>query len=1054
MGTGSASTPFAPVDPKVRFPELVERILTWWRQADVFGRSLAARADAPAWIFYEGPPTANGRPGIHHVEPRTFKDVYPRYKTMTAHRVPRKGGSDCHGPPVELEVEKEIGTTGKQDIEAFGVARFNDLCRASVQRYVGDFERLTERIGFWIDMSDAYWTMATPYIESVWWSLKQLFARGLLVEDHKVTAYCPRCGTALSDAEVALGYQQVADPSVFVRFPVLEAPDASLVGAALAVWTTTPWTLPSNVGAAVDADASYAEVERDGERFLLAAPLVSTVLGEGARTLRTFLGSTLVGLRYAPPFPNVEGAHTVVAADFVSMDDGTGIVHLAPAFGAPDLAVGRDQGWAIHKPVGDDGRFTDEAPAFIRGMFVKDADPVIVDDLRTRGLLIREEPYEHAYPFCWRCSTPLLYYARTAWYVRTTAVKERLLEVNAGVGWYPDHIRDGRYGNWLENNVDWALSRERYWGTPLPIWRCEAGHATAVGSLTELSQLAGHDVRDVDPHRPWIDEVRIACPDCGAQAARVPEVIDTWYDSGAMPFAQWGYHPELGRGVEEFAGMFPADFISEAIDQTRGWFYTLMAEGVLHFDATTYRNVVCLGHIVAEDGKKMSKSLGNVFDPWEALERQGADALRWWMLTSGSPWEPRRIGHEIIDEAVRQLLLPLWNTYAFFVTYANASGVRPDRPAPREPGAPVMDRWIRSRLAATVAEARRRMDAYDATGAGRAIHAFLDDLSNWYVRRCRRRFWNPGGEGGADSGAAFATLWECLVTLAQLLAPFTPFVAEELWRNLTAGADGAPDSVHLSDYPAVRDDDVDAALDAAMAEARHVVELGRRVRVDTKVRTRQPLSHAVVHLSGRAHDLAALRGLIAEELNVREVRVADSTDAFGTWRAKPRYDVLGPRLGSRVRAVADALQDGAVARRLAAGEEVTVPVAGGDPVTIGPDEVELIQEVAEGWGLASDAGTTVALELALTPDLLVEGRARELIRLVQEARKDAGLAVADRIELGVDGPFADALEAHGEMIARETLAVRIEPGSLTGDASPARSSTIDDRPVTITLRRA
>ncbi|MEX0985089.1 MAG: isoleucine--tRNA ligase [Actinomycetota bacterium] len=1047
------TTAFEPVDLKVRFPELEEQIAAWWKEAGIFARSVAAREDAPEWIFYEGPPTANGRPGIHHVEPRTFKDVYPRFKTMTGHRVRRKAGWDCHGLPVELEAEKEIGSTGKRDIEAYGVARFNELCRASVQRYVGDFERLTDRIGFWIDMSDAYWTMSTPYIESVWWSLQRLHQRGLLVQDHKVTAYCPRCGTALSDAEVAQGYQTVTDPSTFVRFPIADAADPSLIGASLLVWTTTPWTLPANTGVAIDADASYVEVKTGGERLILAAGLAGSVVGD-ASPERTIRGADLVGLRYAPPYPNVEDAHTVVAASFVSMQDGTGIVHLAPAFGPEDLAIGRAQGWPVWKPVGDDGRFTEEGPAFIRGSFVKDADRPILDDLLERGLLWREDAYEHAYPFCWRCATPLLNYARTSWYVRTTAVKDRLLEVNAAVNWYPEHIREGRYGDWLENNVDWALSRERYWGTPLPIWVCEQGHETAIGSLQELSAHAGRDVTGVDPHRPFIDEITIACPVCGGVSTRVPEVIDTWYDSGAMPFAQWGYQPDLGRGVEEFASMFPADFISEAIDQTRGWFYTLMAEGVLHFDSTAYRNVVCLGHIVAEDGRKMSKSLGNQFDPWEALDRQGADALRWWMITSGSPWEPRRLGHEILDEGVRQLLLPLWNTYAFFVTYANASGYDPmTTGTPPMAERSVMDRWIRSRLAGTVREARERLDGYDATGAGRRMLAFLDDLSNWYVRRSRRRFWNPDGEGGRDSDAAFATLWECLITLAQLMAPFTPFVTEALWRNLAAGRGGQPDSVHLSAYPLAHDADIDPELDGAMDAARQIVELGRRVRVETKVRTRQPLSHAVVHLTGQPPGIDAVLGLVAEELNVREVRIAASAEAFGRWRAKPNFKILGPRLGPRVKSLARALDDAAVAGDLAAGRRVELRIDDGPPVVIAPEDVELAQEVAEGWGVASGSGTTVALELALTPDLVSEGRAREVIRLIQEARKDAGLAVGDRIVVGITGPVAAAVRAHMALIASETLALSVEDEDLS-DALHRREATIDDDDVTLTLRRA
>jgi isoleucyl-tRNA synthetase len=1050
-------TAFEPVAQKVNFPELEESILAWWKAAGVFDRSLELRKDAPEWIFYEGPPTANGRPGIHHVEPRTFKDVYPRFKTMTGYLVRRKGGWDCHGLPVELEVEKEIGTTGKKDIEAFGVAAFNDLCRASVQRYVGDFERLTDRIGFWIDMSDAYWTMNPEYIESVWWSLKRLHERGLLVQDHKVTAYCPRCGTALSDAEVAQGYETVEDPSVFVCFPIEESANGDLVGAYLLIWTTTPWTLPANTGAAVLPNAGYGVFERDGERLVVATTLADRVLGPGWTSSWTFNGQTLVGSRYRPPYQNIEGAHTVVAAEFVSTDEGTGVVHLASAFGPDDFAVGREQGWRLWRPIGDDGRFTDEAPEAVRGLFVKDADPVIVDDLRDRGLLLRSETYEHAYPFCWRCGTPLLYLARTSWYVRTTAVKDRLLEVNESVNWFPDHIKRGRYGKWLENNVDWAISRERYWGTPLPIWRCTEGHETAVGSLAELSELAGRDLAGLDPHRPQIDDVTITCSDCGQRATRVPEVIDTWYDSGAMPFAQWGYHPDLGRGIEAFERSFPADFISEAIDQTRGWFYTLMAEGVLHFDSTTYRQVVCLGHLVAADGRKMSKSLGNIFDPWAALNRQGADALRWWMLTSGSPWESRRIGHEVLDENVRQLLLPLWNVYAFFVTYANASGFAPNDASVQVEDRPLMDRWILSRLARTTREARDRLERYDATGAGRRIQAFVDDLSNWYVRRCRRRFWNPGGGGGADSEMAFRTLHECLVTLTALLAPFTPFVAEALWRNLAADRGGRPDSVHLADYPEVVDEALDPELDEAMATARQIVELGRRVRVESRTKTRQPLLEAVVHVPGRRGHLDRLLDVVAEELNVKRIQVTDAEDAFGGWRAKPNFRVLGPRLGTRVQAVAATLRadDGTLARSLAAGNGVELDLDDGATVAIGPADVELSQETREGWGVASDAGLTVALELDVTPELRLEGLARELVRLVQDARKAAGLAVTDRIVLGVEaaGQLRAALEAHRDVIGAETLATALLDETMP-DADRREEADLEGEPVVISLRRA
>jgi isoleucyl-tRNA synthetase len=1047
-------TRFEQVDPGVDFPTLEHQILAFWKRANVFERSLEQRRDAPLWIFYEGPPTANGMPGVHHVEPRTFKDVYPRFKTMTGHRVPRKAGWDCHGLPVELEVEKEIGTTGKRDIEAFGIAEFNDRCRASVKRYVGEFTRLTERIGYWIDLDDAYWTMSTSYIESVWWSLKQLHQRGLLVEADRVTTYCPRCGTALSDAEVAQGYRTVEDPSVFVRFPIVDASEG-LEGSSLLIWTTTPWTLPSNLGVAVGPDETYVRVRRGDDDLILAQVRTREVLGEGWTVVETFPGQRLIddgGVRYLPPYPNVEGAHRVVGAGFVSMDDGTGIVHLAPAFGAEDLAVGREHGWPVFKPVGDDGRFTDLAPSFVHGMFVKDADPEIVRDLGERGILVRSETLEHTYPFCWRCSTPLLYLARNSWYVRTTAVKQRLLEVNDAVGWHPDHIRHGRYGDWLENNVDWALSRERYWGTPLPIWRCPQGHVRAIGSLHELGALAGRDLSELDPHRPSIDEVTLECAECGQTAARVPEVIDAWYDSGAMPFAQWGYHPELGRGEEPFAERFPADFISEAIDQTRGWFYTLMAEGVLHFDETAYRNVVCLGHIVAADGRKMSKSIGNVFDPWEALDRQGADALRWFMITNGSPWASRRIGHEVLDEVLRRFLLTLWNVYSFFVTYANADGFDPSQEASNPAARPLLDRWALSRLARTIEGARDGLEAYDATGAGRLIQTFVDDLSNWYVRRSRRRFWNPGGEGGEDSLAAFHTLHECLVAVAALLAPFTPFVAEALWANLAAGRSGRPDSVHLADYPvpdlAVRD----PGLEAAMTAARDIVGLGRTVRVETKTKVRQPLAEAVVHFAGDHGAMQPLLEIVADELNVKAVVFAESSDELGGWRAKPNYRALGPKLGPRVKEAAAALadDDGTMAASLAGGAGVTLDLTGG-AVTIGPDDVDLAQEIKEGWGVASDGGLTVALDLELTEALRAEGTARETIRAIQDARKAAGLRVQDRIEIGVAAGMDTmaAIAANREVVMAETLAVGLVEGEIEGFR---RTVVVGGDDVVVTLR--
>ena len=1052
---------FDPVDPKVDLPALERKILAFWRDADIFGKSLDLRRGGPEWVFYEGPPTANGKPGIHHAEARAFKDVYPRYRTMTGHHVARKAGWDCHGLPVELEVERELGIRTKRDIEALGIDEFNRRCRESVTRYVEDWERMTERLGFWIDLSEAYWTMDRQYIESVWWSLKELDRRGLLYRAHRSVAYCPRCGTALSDHEVAQGYATVVDPSVFVRFPITEPTVPELEGAAIVAWTTTPWTLPANLGLAVDGGELYAVADAEGDRLVVAERLVDRILGNEARIETSVKGQTLAGSRYRPPYDNADdpNVHRVVEADFVGMDEGTGIVHIAPGFGAEDLDLGRREGWPVYRPIDDEGRFTAEAPVgFVRGRPVKEADPDIIEDLRERGLLLRAETYEHTYPLCWRCDTPLLYMARTSWYIATTARKDRLLEVNEEVGWFPEHIKHGRYGDWLENNVDWALSRERFWGTPLPVWTCADDHHTVVGSLTELSDLAGRDVTGVDPHRPAIDEIALPCPECGKKARRVPEVIDTWYDSGAMPYAQWAYHPELGRGIEELERSLPADFISEAVDQTRGWFYSLMAEGVLLFDSLTYRNCVVLGLLLDKDGRKMSKRLGNVIDPNEVMERHGADALRWFFVAAGSPWSARRVSVEAIEEGVRRVLLTVWNTCSFYVTYANADGIDPEEHDIPVGDRPLLDRWVLSRLAGVADQSRRALDGYDATGAARQLGRFVDDLSNWYVRRSRRRFWDPGRgtAGERDTTAAHLTLYECLTTLCRLLAPITPFLSEAVWRILAAGRGGRPQSVHLADYPvadaAVRDPDLERAMDAA----RRIASLGRTVRTDARVRVRQPLRRAAVHVPADAGAVEPLADLIVEELNVKDVELTESDEVAGTWRAKPHFRALGPRLGPAVKEVALALMhdDGRLARELSEGRAVRVPTSGGE-VEVGPNEVELSRETRGGWGTASDAGITVALDLEVDPELAREGLARELVRLIQDARKAAGLDVADRIVLTVDADeeVHRALDDHGDWIAGEVLAVDIRRGD-AGDGGYRERRALDGRDVTVTLHRA
>ncbi|HZD38329.1 MAG TPA: isoleucine--tRNA ligase, partial [Actinomycetes bacterium] len=894
-------TQFPEVDPTLDLPSLDARVLELWRERKVFDRSLERRIGAPRFVFYEGPPTANGRPGVHHVEARVFKDLFPRFKTMRGYRAERKGGWDCHGLPVELEVEKELGLTSKREIEAFGVEAFNARCRESVLRYVDVWEELTERIGFWIDTSQAYRTMDTSYVESVWWALAELHRRGLLVEDYKVVPYCPRCETALSDAEVAMGYREVDDLTAYVALPATSGTLAG-EGASLLVWTTQPWTLVPNVSVVVGPRIDYVlvEAERDGVRrkLVVARDLIDQAVGPGARVMRPVPLEELVGTSYQRAFDMIpvsgeEAARgwRVVTDEYVTTTDGSGLVQTSPAYGAEDLAVGQRYGTPILHPVGPDGRFGPET-GWLAGKFVKEADAEIVADLRRRGLLWRAERHPHSYPHCWRCGTTLIYYALTSWYARTTAVKQSLLAENARIGWQPEHIRDGRFGDWLAHNVDWALSRARYWGTPLPLWRCPQEHVTAVSGLADLSAHAGRDLSGLDPHRPYVDEVTFDCPQCGAEARRVPDVLDAWFDSGSMPFAQWGY-PHAGK--EAFERAFPADFISEGIDQTRGWFYSLLAVSTLLFDRTSYRNVVCLGHIVDRDGRKMSKSLGNVLDPFELLDRYGADTLRWFMVVNGSPWVARRLSPEALEEVTRSFLLTLWNTYGFFTLYARLAGFDPARSAAA--AAAPLDRWALAELADTVAGVTERLDAYDPATAGRRLASFVDDLSNWYVRLSRRRFWRGAGD---DAEAAFRTLWTCLKTLSLLLAPYVPMVADELWQGLVVAVDPeAPDSVHLADWPEPDPGAVDEGLRAAMAEARRLVVLGRQARTEARVKVRQPLATALVTVpAARREAVAGLLDLVAAELNVKQVRFADREEGLVAYRLDPNFRAIGPRFGA------------------------------------------------------------------------------------------------------------------------------------------------------------
>jgi isoleucyl-tRNA synthetase len=1027
----TAPTRWPQVGNQPSFPAIEREVLERWGERQVFRRSLELRADAPVWTFYEGPPTANGRPGTHHVEARTFKDVFPRYQTMKGRYVRRKGGWDCHGLPVELEVERELGLDSKGEIEAFGIEEFNRRCRESVTRYVGEWERLTERIGFWVDLDDAYRTMDAEYVDALWWALKRLWDDDLIFEDYRVTPYCARCGTGLSDAEVAMGYQTVRDPSVFVRFPLLEGPLAE-ERAALVVWTTTPWTLPSNTAVAVGPDVGYQLVRTGDELLVVAAELREAVVGEDAQVVRELTADDLVGLHYEAPFTLVEvdeDYRYVVAADFVTTSDGSGLVHMAPAFGADDMEVGRRHGLPVLNPVDLEGRFTTGPFA---GDFVKDADPTIVEALRTSGRLLKDEVYEHTYPFCWRCSRPLIYYAKPSWYIRTTARRDALLEHNGGIAWHPDHIREGRFGNWLENNVDWALSRDRYWGTPLPFWRCDdCAHVTVVGSRTELGELAGRDLSGLDPHRPYVDEIVLPCPACGGDSHRVTHVADAWFDSGGMPYAQWGY-PHQGQ--EEFDRHFPADFICEAIDQTRGWFYTLLAESTLLFDTSAYRTVLCLGHIVDEDGVKMSKSRGNILDPWDLIDAHGADALRWLMLAEGNPWVNRRVGHTSVDDVVRRFLLTLWNTHYFFTTYAAIDGFRLDDEAPPVADRPASDRWVLAELADVVTTVDDALAGYDVSTACRRIERFVDDLSNWYVRRNRRRFWKAVADDPTDKAAAYHTLHTCLVTVAGLLAPFAPFLADRLWEDLVRSQDpDAPGSVHLTDFPVARDDWRDDGLRRAMATTRRVVELGRQARNDSGVKIRQPLGRALVTVPvAERAGLAPLLDDVAEELNVKTVELSDGTGELVEHRLQPNFRAIGPAFQKDAPRVAGAITGaGPADASRVAGELATAGSARldveGRSVELGADMVKVVEIPQTGWELASEGATSFALDTALTRELELEGAARELVRALNDQRKRLALALDARVEVAVhvtpaelDGELTDG--GWYALVAREVLA--------------------------------
>jgi isoleucyl-tRNA synthetase len=1042
------------VQPQVSWPKMEADVLSFWADNEIYKRSLEARAGASEWVFYEGPPTANGKPGIHHVLARTFKDLFCRYQTMKGHYVHRKAGWDCHGLPVEIAVEKELGIKQKREIEdTVGIEEFVRRCRESVQRYVDDWEELTHRIGFWLDLHDAYWTMNPEYVECVWALLREIWDAGLLEEDFKVVPYCPRCETSLSSHEQHYpgAYQTVRDPSVFVRFPLADEPETALL-----VWTTTPWTLLANMAAAVGPDVTYVKVPdpyEDGHFVILARELVEPLLGEAVEPAAELRGSDLVGRLYEPPFPFVpsgERGHRVRPGDFVSTDEGTGIVHLAP-YGEDDMSVAKRDDLPIVQIIDGTGHVAPDAGQFA-GLWFKEADAKVIESLESDGKLWRSEIYEHAYPHCWRCSTPLLYYARKDWYIRTSKMRDALLASNEDTNWQPPTIKHGRFGDWLANNVDWSLSRDRYWGTPLPIWRCGAGHVVCIGSFAQLAELSGRDLAGFDPHRPHVDEVTLSCPECGEDSTRVASVIDAWFDSGSMPFAQWHYPFE---NEDLFDRRFPADFISEGIDQTRGWFYSLLAISTLVRHQNSFRNCVVLGLLLDGEGRKMSKSLGNVIDPWTVLNQQGADALRWYLLTAGTPWSARRVSIEIIEESLRRHLLTLWNTYSFWVTYASLEGFDPAAEAIPVGERPEMDRWILAELDDAVRTATESLDRFDATHAGRRIERFVDDLSNWYVRRCRRRFWRSREE--ADTRAAFLTLWECLVTVSKLIAPFTPFVADEIFTNLAGTDDREPESVHLADWPAPEEGRVDDSLRRRMALVRRLVSLGRSARVDAKIRVRQPLQRALVVLpTSEFHDFSGLEALMAEELNVKSIETAHGLEELVSYTIKPNFKLLGPRLGPKVKGVGHALAT-AEARDLVSALEtsgvVTLEVDG-ESVELSADELDVRVEGREGFALAQDGPYGVALDVHLSDELVSEGVAREVVRAVQELRKTAGLAVEDRIELWLAARELGAdLGEHVDFIAAEVLATETHVGEEPAPDAARSEITVDHGAVEIALRR-
>ena len=1012
------------VPTTLNFVEREKETLKFWKDNQIFEKSVQLRQGAPAYTFFDGPPTANGKPHIGHVLTRAMKDIIPRYKTMRGYDVLRKAGWDTHGLPVELEVEKELGLDGKEQIEQYGVIPFIQKCKESVWKYKGEWEVMSDRMGFWADMDNPYITYDNDYIESEWWALKAIYEKGLLYKGHKIVPYCPRCGTALSSHEVAQGYKEVKETSATVRFRVPDEENTYFLA-----WTTTPWTLPSNVSLCVNPDVTYAYVRVDGkETLIMAKDLIGTVLeGHDTEIIKEVVGRELEYKHYEPLFECTrkaaggKDAFYVMVDDYVTTTDGTGIVHNAPAFGEDDYRVCKKYDLPFVQMVDSKGEMCGGTPW--DGVFVKKADPMVLKDLDERGLLFAAPRFEHSYPFCWRCDTPLIYYARSSWFIAMTKVKDRLIDYNRRINWIPETIKEGRMGNFLDNVIDWGLSRERYWGTPLPVWTCKCGHVHVIGSREELGKLGRNVDPNIELHRPYIDNVVLTCPKCGGDMHREKEVIDCWYDSGSMPFAQWHYPFE---NKEQFERRFPADFISEAIDQTRGWFYTLLAISTCMFDTNPFKNCIVMGHVQDKDGKKMSKHIGNTVDPWSVLNTQGADAVRWFFYNNAAPWMPNRFHAKAIDETTRKYMGTLWNTYAFFILYAEIDQFNPKEHPLDKAELTLMDRWILSRLNSLVREVDDDLNEYKIFEASRAMTDFVDDLSNWYVRRSRERFWGKGMAG--DKEAAFATLYHVLETMSRLTAPFTPFMAENMYRNLVCSVDkDAPISVHMTDFPVCDETYISAELEGHMRDLLEVVVLGRSCRSESGLKVRQPLSRMIVSGATLPQDFCALA---EDELNVKDAVFTDDTTAFMTYQLKPQMRTLGKKYGKLLKAIGEKLAtlDGnAVVAGFEKGELLRFELDG-TMIELEKDDVLTAPMKKPGYVVATDRGVTVALDTNLTEALIAEGFAREVISKLQTMRKEAGFEVVDRIHVTVktaDEKLAQIVEANADAIERGVLALDV-----------------------------